>query len=197
MANASKMNFDSGGRMAEEDADEGGGNSGKKFLIIIFLVLLLLIGGGAVAYFIFFSTNKKEATSSEQPSQEQISEDITSASEKEVTKLSNPIFTQAKKYVVNLRDGRHFLTVSLVAALEDPDALVFLVSREPIIDDMMITLLGNLTSEDLGTPSGKALLKREIYKKINGIFTQEFIDDSETHDATPVKNVLFTEFILN
>lgn len=185
--------------MAEEDADDGGGRGGsnKKLLIAIILVLLLLIGGGAAVYFMFFTEKAKESTATEQPSQEQINVETSSASEKETTKLSNPIFTPAKKYVVNLRDGRHFLTVSLVAALEDPEALAFLISREPIIDDMMITLLGNLTSEDLNTSSGKTLLKREIYKKINGIFTQEFIDDSKSHDSTPVKNVLFTEFILN
>ena len=99
--------------------------------------------------------------------------------------------------MVNLRDGRHFLTIKMVAALEDPEALSFIATREPIIDDMIISLLSNLTSEDLNTPSGKALLKREIYKKVNSVFTQTFIDDSETHDATPVKKILFTEFILN
>lgn len=196
MAKASKMNFESGGRMAEEDSEEGGGGS-KKFLIIIILVLLLLIGGGAAAYFLLFSSGEEEAAQGEQPSQEQIEQDISAASEKEISKLANPIYTPAKKYVVNLRDGRHFLTISMVAALEDQEAVFFLATREPIIDDMMISLLGNLTSDDLKTPSGKALLKREIYKKINGLFTQEFIDESESHDATPVKRILFTEFILN
>jgi flagellar FliL protein len=188
------MTFDSGGRMAEEDGEEGGG---KKFLVIIILLLLLLIGAGAAAYFLLFSAEDEDAAAGDQPSQEQIDQDITASAEKDITKLTNPTYTPAKKYVVNLRDGRHFLTIKMVAAVEDPEALVFLMSREPIIDDMMISLLGNLTSEDLRTTSGKALLKREIYKKINSLFTQEFIDDSESHDATPVKKILFTEFILN
>lgn len=188
------MNFDSGGSMAEEDGEEGGG--GKKFLIIIVLLLLLLIGGGAL-YFLFFTSEDDAVGTGEQPSQEQIDQDISASTEKDITKLTDPIYTPAKKYVVNLRDGRHFLTIQMVAALEDSDALVYLMSREPIIDDMIISLLGNLTSEDLRTSSGKALLKREIFKKINSLFTQEFIDDSESHDATPVKKILFTEFILN
>lgn len=196
MAKASKMNFDSGGRMAEEGAEEGGGGS-KKLLIIIILILLLLIGGGAAAFFLLSSSEGEESSAGAQPSQEQIEQDISAASEKEISKLSNPIYTPAKKYVVNLRDGRHFLTISMVAALEDEGALAFLASREPIIDDMMISLLSNLTSDDLNTPSGKALLKREIYKKMNSLFTQEFIDNSDTHDSTPVKRILFTEFILN
>ncbi len=181
--------------MAEEDSEESGGS--KKFLIIVILLLLLLAGGGAAAYFLLFSSGDEETTAGEQPSQEQIDQDISAASEKETSKLTNPTYTPAKKYVVNLRDGRHFLTIKMVAALEDPEALLFLMTREPIIDDMMISLLGNLTSEDLQTTSGKALLKREIYKKINSLFTQEFIDDSDSRDATPVKKILFTEFILN
>ena len=181
--------------MAEEDAEEGGG--GKKFLIIIILILALLIGGGVAAYLMLFSSEEEPAAMGDKNSQEQIEEEISAASQKEASKLTDPLYTPAKKYVVNLRDGRHFLTIQMVAALEDPDALSFLSTREPIIDDIIISLLGNLTSEDLRTPSGKALLKREIYKKLNGLFTQEFIDDSATNDATPIKKILFTEFILN
>jgi len=182
--------------MAEEDAEEGGGG-GKKTLIIIIVVLLVLIGGLVFGYMKFFPKDDGAAASGENTSQEQIEEEIASASQKEAEKLTDPKYTPAKKYVVNLRDGRHFLTIQLVAALEDPEALSFLSTREPIIDDMIISLLGNLTSDDLKAPSGKALLKREIYKKINSLFTQEFIDKSDDHDTTPVKKILFTEFILN
>jgi len=196
MAKASKMNFDSGGKMAEEGSEETGGGS-KKFLMIVILLLLLLIGGAAAAYMFLFSTDESTATKENQTSQEQIEEDITAATQKEASKLANPIYSPAKKYVVNLRDGRHFLTIKLVVAMEDPEALEFIASREPIIDDMILSLLGNLTSEDINTPSGKTLLKREIYKKINSVFTQKFIDDSDTRDTTPVKKILFTEFILN
>lgn len=182
--------------MAEED-DDGGGGGGKKKLLIIIILLIVLIGGGAAAYFLLFTSEPEMSAQGEQDSQQAIEEEIASASEKEASKLMNPLYTPAKKYVVNLRDGRHFLTIQMVAALEDPDALGFIATREPIIDDMIISLLGNLTSEDLRTPSGKALLKREIYKKVNSVFTQEFIDDSESKDATPVKKILFTEFILN
>ncbi len=181
--------------MADEETEEGGG--GKKLIIIVFLVLLLLFGGGAAAYFLLLSPDKENSGTNSQTSQEEIDKEISSASQKEASKLSDPHYTPAKKYVVNLRDGRHFLTIKMVAALEDPEALSFLATREPIIDDMIISLLGNLTSEDLRTPEGKALLKREIYKKVNSVFTQEFVDESSSHDATPVKKILFTEFILN
>ncbi len=181
--------------MSEEESEEGGG--GKKFLIIVILLLLLLIGGAGAAYMFLFSTDGDASSQEDQTSQEQIEEDITAATQKEASKLEKPIYSPAKKYVVNLRDGRHFLTIKLVVAMEDPEALEFLASREPIIDDMILSLLGNLTSEDLKTPSGKILLKREIYKKINSVFTQKFIDESDTRDTTPVKKILFTEFILN
>lgn len=196
MAKASKMNFGPGGKMAEEDADEGGGG-GKKRLIIIILILLLLGGGGFAAYTLFFPSEEKDAAKTEQAEQDEMEENIAAASQMDASKLTDPKYTPPKKYVVNLRDGRHFLTVEIVAALEDPAALAFLATREPIVDDMIISLLGNLTSDDLRTPSGKELLKREIYKKVNSVFTQEFIDKSKTHDPTPVKKILFTEFLLN
>ncbi len=199
MAKASKMNFESGGRMAEEEGEEGGGGGGggKKILLILIVLILLAVGGVAAYLFLFSSGEEDASKEGAQTSQDQIEEDLAKAEQKEASKLTNPIYTPAKKYVVNLRDGRHFLTIKMVAALEDPEALAFFASREPIVDDMIITLLGNWTSEDLNTPSGKTLLKREIYKKVNSIFTQQFIDESESRDTTPVKQILFTEFILN
>lgn len=197
MAKASKMNFESGGKMAEEESEEGGGG-GKKFLIVLILLLLLLIGGGAAAYMFLFSDGGDESASEEgQTSQKQIEVNTSAMIRKETNKITNPIYTPPKKYVVNLRDGRHFLTVTFVAVLEDPEALAFLQSREFVIDDIVISYLGTMTSEEIRDQAGKELLKNELYKKVNNVFTQSFYDDSDTKDYQPVKNVLFTEFILN
>ena len=182
--------------MAEE-GEEGGGGGSKKLIIIIIIILLLLIGGGAAAYFFVFSKDDETTGKNGENSQEETEIGIPQEEQKEAAKLTNPLYTPAKKYTVNLRDGRHFLNVKLVAALEDPDALSYLAEREPIIDDMIVSLLGNKTTDDLRTPSGKDLLRREIHKKVNSVFSQEFINDSDTIDQTPVKQILFTEFILN
>ncbi len=177
------------------DEEEGGGGSKKKLIITLVLVLLLL-GGGAAAYFLFLAPDAVEESTKmggDANAEEKIDN---SAQQKDVTKLLNPLFTPPKEYNINLRDGKHFLKVEIQAVMEDESVLVYLAQREPIIDDMVITLLGNMTTETLRTPAGRELLKKEIWKKVNSVFTQEFIDDSETGEPTPVKNILLTKFVL-
>ena len=174
------------------DEEEGGGG-GKKKLIIIVVLLLLLLGGGAAAYFQFMAPVDEEGTADGQPKIEEEAENIT---QKDVTKLSNPQYTPPKEYNVNLRDGKHFLRVEMVAVLEDEDALFYLSKREPIIDDMVITLLGNQTTESLKTSKGRQMLKNELLRMVNSVYTREFIEESETQDPTPVKKILMTKFIL-
>lgn len=180
-------------------ADEGEGDSGsggKKKLIVIILLVLLLVGGGAAAYFLLLAPDDLEEAA-KMDGGANLGEKIdNSAQQKDVTKLSNPIFTPPKEYNINLRDGKHFLKIEIQAVMEDESVLSYMAQREPIIDDMVITLLGNMTTETLRTPAGRELLKKEIWKKVNSIFTQEFIDDSETGDPTPVKNILLTKFVL-
>ncbi len=180
--------------MAEEESEGGGG---LKLIIIVIVVLLLLGGGGAVAYvYLFPSEDAKDETSAER-SREEAAKDISASSQKEAVALKDPQFTDPKEYTVNLRDGKHFLTVTIQLVVEDPKALTYLNDRSPFVEDMIVTMLSNQTTEDLRTPSGKDLLRREIHKKVNSLFSQEFIDDSKTHDTTPVKKILIPKWLLN
>lgn len=179
--------------MAEEEEESGGG---KKKLILILIILIVLIGGGAGAFLFLGGSDEEESL---QPAAgANVEEQQGSAlSQNEPLKIANPLFTPARNYTVNLRDGKNFLKISVVAVLEDPNALTFLAQRMPVIDDMVISLLHNATSDDLRTTAGIDILKRELYKKINNTFTQEFIDESESKDTTPVKKILFKEFLIN
>lgn len=186
--------------MADEELEEsGGGGGGKKKLILILIVVLLLLAGIGAGAFLFLGGGEEEEAvkPADGAAQAQLEEEIAATSANEVTKLENPLFTPPRKYTVNLRDGKHFLSIKLVAALEDPMALAYLAQREYLVDDMVISFLQNLTTEDLRTRAGTEMVKRELYKKINGIYSQEFIENSENKDRTPVKKILITEFILN
>jgi len=188
--------------MADEEQDESGGGGGKKKLIMIIVVVLLVLVGLAVGAMMFLGGDAEEesltaAGGDGNAAQSKLEEEIAATSQNEAVKLANPVFTPPRKYTVNLRDGRHFLSIKLVAVLEDPMALLFLAQREFLVDDMVITFLQTLTTEDLRRVGGADLVKRELYKKINGIFTQDFIETSETKDRTPVKKILITQFILN
>ncbi len=198
MAKASKMNFDSGGKMADEDGEEGGGGGSKKLLIIIVALILLIGAGSAVAYFVLFPSGDESKGANSGMNQNDPEDDDSHDSQKKPDKLENPLYTGAKEYVVNLRDGRHFLTVQMVCATEDQSALDFLNKREPILDDLIISLLSNKTSGDFRKPGGKILLRKEMRNKVNNLFTEEFFSDSDNKkDREPVKMILFTKFILN
>ena len=187
--------------MADEEemsgGDEGGeGGGGKKKLIMIIVVLLVVIGA-AVGAMMFLGGDEEEGGTSAETEASQLEAEMEAKSQDEEVKLTNPRFSPPKSYTVNLRDGKHFLNIQLSAAVEDENALFFLAGREYIIDDMIITMLQDLTTENLRTRAGVEILKRELYKKINGLFTQEFIDASETKDRKPVKKILITKFVLN
>ncbi|MBT4286490.1 MAG: flagellar basal body-associated FliL family protein [Deltaproteobacteria bacterium] len=179
--------------MAEEDVEEEGSGGGKKkFIIIIVVVLLLLGGAGAAYYFMFMGDDKEEALNPGQTTEEQAESESGTQGDP-----ANPIFTPPAQYTVNLRDGKHFIKLSLVAVLEDPAALAYLAQRMAYIDDRVISLLYNMTTADLRTQAGIELLKRELYKEANSIFTHEFIMESDTQDQFPVKKILFKEFLIN
>lgn len=184
--------------MADEEemsGEEGGSGGGKKKLIIIIVVVLLVLIGGAVGAMFFL--NEEEETVGPKAEQSQLEAEMEAASQDEEVKMTNPKFSPSKSYTVNLRDGKHFLNMSVSVAVEDENALLYLISREPIIDDMVITMLQDLTTQNLRTRAGVEILKRELYKKINGLFDQNFIDSSETKDRKPVKKILITKFVLN
>ncbi len=183
--------------MSDEEIDESGGGGKGKLMVMIIVGLLLLVGI-AVGAMMFLGGDETPADGADGPEQtSQLEEEIQNLSQKEEVRLKNPIFTPSKKYTVNLRDGKHFLSIDIAAALEDENALLYLASREPIIDDMIISLLQDMTTEDLRQRGGVEILKQEIFKKINGVFDQEFIENSETKDRMPVKRILITKFVLN
>ena len=181
--------------MAEEESDSNEKGGKKKFVIIAALLLLLIAGGAGAYLFLFDSKPAEESIPGTRRPTEQ--PDTTTNNRTESVRLTNPLFTQPRNYTVNLRDGKHFLKLSLVAVLEEPAAMQFLAERLPLVDDMVISLLHNMTTDDLRKPSGIDLLKRELFKKVNNIFTQEFLDELESKDMQPIKKILFKEFLIN
>ena len=158
-----------------EDAKPG---SKKWILIAVGLVVLLVLGGGAVYYFIGFSAEAEEVEA-EQASVHQPPDQVN-----DVVAL--------EPLVVNLADQGDIryarIGVSLGLASASPG--------EPIIDERLIipklrdkclVLVGQKTSQELGTPEVMADLKQAIASFIN----QE-LDPSQGR----VNEVYFTEFII-
>jgi len=148
--------------MAEEETEEGGGKKSKK-LIVIVLILLLLIGVGVGGFFLWSrlmqeeTPAKTEATAEEFPEEEDRTK-ITNAQEKadvpDYFFFRDPKEKDGGEYIVNLMDGRHFLTVKLVAEIElgEVEVREYLNARRPLLDDMIITRLAMLDSEAARDP---------------------------------------------
>ena len=114
-----------------------------------------------------------------------------------ILNIAEPLFLPPQKYTINLKGGRHFLSVQISAVMEDQEAFDYLVKRKPLIDDKIINILQNMTTEDLRDINGMSMLKGELLKMANNLFSPDYIDNSASNDPQPIKEILITEFVLN
>ena len=192
----SKIDF-KGNKMGEgEDVAVSlgdGGDKKKKLIILIAALLVVLLFLGAAWWWFFLRTTEEDEVIMNKAAPADVMQDVTQTTEGQ---LENPIFSETLQFTVNLKDGKRFLRVSMKAVLEDPLALEFLMFRVPLIKDAIITTLQNKTTVDLRDHNGILNLKRDIRRKLNNLFTEEFIKDSDSKDRTPVKKILFEEYLL-
>jgi len=168
------------------------------FIAVALLLLLLIVG--AVLYFLLLAGGDQELTIAGVEDKEYIAEYLKrKQSEDSLFKLRDeePRFTRQFTYTVNLADGKHMLKITWKAMMYDQTAIDYLMARKLVIDDNIASMLSKWMAEELKTRSGLELLKREIYKELNSIFEQPFIEQSESKDRSPVKRILITEFFIN
>lgn len=179
--------------MADEEIGESGGGKKKLIIIIIAVLLLLLVGGGA-AYFLLFSGEEEvEETTHAEQTQEEVIQQSDEGIERKF--LENPLFSEPFTSTVGTRDGKKFVRFSLRLGLVSEEASAYLTTRIPIATDTIITTIQNKTSKELETNTN--LLKRDLIRKLNTkIFTEKYVQESEDKDRTPIKEILFEEFIL-
>ncbi|MBT3225866.1 MAG: flagellar basal body-associated FliL family protein [Deltaproteobacteria bacterium] len=198
------MDFDRGGKMAEEES-EGGGGGGKKIIIIIIVVLLLLGGGGAAAWFLLLAPEETAATK-ENAAQEELLEEERERASNVLEKAKNPVYFPFKEakldggdYIISLMDGKHFLRVKMVAEMEmdEESAYKYLEDRRALIDDMIITYFATMDSGTVQSPASIDRIKKQMKKKLNALYDQEFLSEYGGKGKNPVKRVLITKIILN
>jgi flagellar basal body-associated protein FliL len=110
--------------------------------------------------------------------------------------VGNPIYTVPFRSTVNLKNGRNYIHLVIRAVLNDQAAVAFLEARTPLIDDLIITLLKNKLPQDIRTRTGLEMLKLEFLTAFNKLFPQEFIEQSQSKDRMPVKDILFVEYFI-
>ncbi|MBT4287709.1 MAG: hypothetical protein HOD92_10255 [Deltaproteobacteria bacterium] len=176
-----------------EKVDEGTDSYKKKlilFLVIIVLLTTMIIG--AIVYIFWGNGDATDANLLSKHEQE-----FNQTAQLEIVKLKNPLFLKTQQYTVNLREGKHFLTMSIVFVFQDPQLDLFLKSRIPLIDDFIVSIMKKENIANLRTRAGLELLKREIFKQVNHLVLEAYIPTALNKDRTPLKEVLITSFALN
>ena len=165
-------------------------------IIIAIALLLLLIIVGAILYYLLFTGGDEDLMIAGVEEKEYIAEYLKrKQSENSLFQMDvEPQFTKPFTYTVNLASGKHMLYISWKAMMYDTMAIDYLMARKLIIDDSIAAMLSGWKAEKINTRSGLELLKREIYKELNSVFEQDFIEQSESKDRNPVKGILITEF---
>ncbi len=161
----------------------------KKLLIIIIatLLLVLLLGGGAVAYLVM----KKNAA--EGGDEQEVAHETVKPGKKKDEKETAPVYVAMDAFTVNLAPEAGEQYVQLVLSVEVEDALIGekIKTFTPKIRNNVMLLLSGKKASELLTKEGKEKLAEEIRDQMNDILAH-----GAKKDEAPVKEVLFTSFII-
>ena len=124
--------------------------------VIFLLLITALIGGGVAIYFY----QKKSETSI----------------------INSFKIMELEPVVINLADG-HYIRIAI--AIEYSGDEEELRNKLPVINDILITTVGAMSSKELVSPEGKEVLKENLLLKLNSVLTK-----------TKVRNIFYREFII-
>jgi flagellar FliL protein len=160
-----------------DQADEKPRGGSNKLLMIVLALLVVLVGGlGGVAYLVLTGHNP-------------LSSQQGAVAQPQSKPEAPPVFSKLDTFVVNLSGpGGTLLQVDMQAELADAATQQKLTDYMPKVRSAVILLLSAKTPEELATPNGKLKLKNQIKQVINGAM--------DSGDEEPVKNVVFTSFII-
>ena len=127
----------------------------KKFLLLLFAVTIVVGGGGA-----FYFHQKKNHAS-------------TSTSFK---------IMEIEPVVINLADG-HYIRIAIALGYNGDESE--LKNKLPVVNDILITTVGAMSSKELVSPEGKELLKENLLLKINSALLN-----------VRVRNIFYREFVV-
>ena len=175
-----------------ENGDEAAPKKSKKLLIIILAVVLLLVVGGGAAAFLLMKGSHDE----EHADDDEVAEEPAKPAKKKDKKKEHgapPVFVNLDPFTVNLvpETGDQYLQVALSLELEGPESQAELTAMMPKIRNNVVMLLSAKKASELLTKEGKEKLAGEIREQMNHVLAP-----GAKEDDAPVKEVLFTSFII-
>lgn len=176
-------------KAADEAAETPPKKSKKKLIIILVLVLvLLLVVGGGAALFLMKKNSHAEG--------DEVAAELEAKKKKAE---AHPVYIPMDTFTVNLvpETGDQYLQVTLSLEAEDAAVGEKLKMHMPKLRNRIMLILSSKKPSELTPREGKEQLAEEIKTSINGIIGGEPESDKDKKgSATPIKEVLFTSFII-
>jgi flagellar FliL protein len=180
MAQRDQANSDGVETTPELAEEKAAGKGGKTFLIIVVTVVLAALGTGGLMAYVFYPEARAAATSVGL-----VSAPGTEAEEDAPVEYGE--FLEFQGLIINPADsdGRRYLMVNIGLEAKDAKVLEVVGSKEVVIRDRILRLLGQRTVSELASVSLRDTLKEELLIAVNDILGEE-----------EVARLYFTQYVL-
>ncbi len=185
---------------AEEAEDTSGGGRPRWLIPVVASAVLVLAGAGAGFLMFYDDAPEESIESAEAPPEAEPDHPFERAQSKaahEVTAATDPAEMGADKmlgaifsldaFIVNIGDGDRDRYLKLKADLELTNDIVAdeIEQRLPQIRDLIISLLGSKSFDDVRSIEGKDRLREEMLRRINALLV-----------TGKARSIFFTEFVV-
>lgn len=178
-------------KASEETEGAAPPKKNKKMLIIVVAAVVLILGiGGAAAFLLLGGSGDHEGEEGETTAEKAPAAKKKDKSGKEVL----PVYVPLDAFTVNLvpENGEQYLQVVMSIEVNDIKLGDKVKSYTPKLRNNIMLLLSSKKASDLVSREGKEKLAREIRDMISNVLEPE----SAGTPSAPVKEVLFTSFII-
>jgi flagellar FliL protein len=141
-----------------EQEEKKGKKGGKKKLILFLLIGILVLGiAGGVVMFLGGKKGEKGKEKEKKP--------------------EKTFFVTLDPIVINLMDptGKRYLQIQISLEVGDKKMEDEIKEKEPIIKDIIISVIGEKTVDDVLAPNAKEEIKKELKEKINQALGEDVI----------------------
>ena len=104
--------------------------------------------------------------------------------------LVDPEYLDLGTFVVNMPGDKYFLKSSIQLAFENGAAKEWMLTRMPIVKDLVITHLNSITLEQFDDTKNRVVIKNDLQNRLNSLFPNKTMWE----DTMPVRRILFLEF---
>jgi hypothetical protein len=103
--------------------------------------------------------------------------------------LDNYLYIGPKEYSINSYETGYKFRLSIYVFFRNEVGRRYLEMRIPFADDFMMDFIRGVSIKEIETTSGKVRIEKEITKRLNSLYIQEFLDEEVPENIPPVKTI--------